>query len=157
MDEVARQCTAHNRAGDRCQKSAMRGQQICHFHGGKNPGALRKAKERLLALAEPALDGLSRALESNDLPSIVSAARIVLDRAGLGPSAHLSVEPVVADPPCVEWLTAEELDTLDRLLEEARRRKLDGEPPLNNRVGSAIMRIERVIIDSAADLRVEEP
>src|SRR2546428_407312 len=59
MDEIARQCTAHNRIGERCQKSAMRGQQVCHFHGGKNPNALRVAKERLLALAEPALDGLT--------------------------------------------------------------------------------------------------
>ena len=73
-------------------KSAMRGQQICHFHGGKNPNALRKAQERLLALAEPAIEGLNRALESNDMPAIVSAARVVLDRVGLGPHATVTLQ-----------------------------------------------------------------
>ena len=145
--EIPRQCTAHNRVGERCQKSAMVGQQVCHFHGGKNPGALRRARERLLALAEPALDGLLRALESNDLPAIVSAARVVLDRAGLGPSAHLTVEPVVGDVPCVEWLTTEELQVLDDLLGEAKRRKLAGEPKLNDRV-LRVTTVERVIIDA---------
>ena len=92
MNEIARQCIATNRAGERCQKSAMHGQQICHFHGGKNPNALRKARERLLALAEPAIEALNRALESNDLPAIVAAARVVLDRAGLGPHAVVTLQ-----------------------------------------------------------------
>lgn len=133
MDEIARQCTATNRAGERCQKSAMRGQQVCHFHGGRNPGALRKAQERLLALAEPAIEGLNHALESNDLPAIVSAARVVLDRAGLGPRAtvtlqrgnggdedlsHLSLEELIAD-------TEEVLTDLRELQAQRRLRELE--------------------------------
>lgn len=98
----------------------MRGQQVCHFHGGKNPGALRKAQERLLALAEPAIEGLSRALESNDLPAIVSAARVVLDRAGLGPHATVTLQRGSGSDEDLSGLSLEELiadceETLDSL------------------------------------------
>ena len=128
MNEIARQCIAHNRIGERCQKSAMHGQQVCHFHGGKNPDALRKAQERLLALAEPALDGLLKALESNDLPAIVSAARIVLDRAGLGPSASLTVSRVEDSSSWVHWLTTDQLTQVHEWCEEAKRKMLSGAP-----------------------------
>ena len=120
MDEIARQCTATNRAGDRCQKSAMHGQQVCHFHGGKNPGALRKAQERLVALAEPAIEGLNRVLESNDLPSIVSAARVALDRAGLGPHSTLTLQRGNADEDVSHLTTRELIRETEDFLEELR-------------------------------------
>lgn len=109
MNEIARQCTGTNRDGIRCQKSSMMGQQVCHYHGGKNPNALRKAQERLLALAEPSVEGLYRALESNDLPAIISAARIVLDRIGLGPKSTLLLErEPKADMSWLPWMLPEQ-------------------------------------------------
>jgi hypothetical protein len=46
----------------------------------------RRAKERLAELIEPALTGLNKALESNDLSAIVKASQIVLDRTGFHPT-----------------------------------------------------------------------
>lgn len=40
-------CSAHNRAGGPCRRRPMKGQDVCMMHGGKSPGAVEKAEERL--------------------------------------------------------------------------------------------------------------
>ena len=38
MVVLAMQCKATSkRSGERCKKAAMRGKEVCHFHGGKSP------------------------------------------------------------------------------------------------------------------------
>lgn len=44
---VHTQCSAHNRQGLPCQKYPMHGQLVCANHGGKTPGAMAAAQERL--------------------------------------------------------------------------------------------------------------
>lgn len=59
---------------------------MCASHGGRAPQVKKGAKERLAELIEPALAGLHKALQSNDLTSIVKASQIVLDRTGFHPT-----------------------------------------------------------------------
>lgn len=83
----SRRCKAHSsQTGERCKRSAMKGGTVCASHGGRAPQVKKSAKERLAELIEPALAGLHKALESNDLGSIVKASQIVLDRTGFHPT-----------------------------------------------------------------------
>lgn len=87
MKARRQQCTARISDGSRqCERWAMKGQEVCGHHGGRSPQAKRSAKERLAELIEPALAGLHKALQSNDLGSIVKASQIVLDRTGFHPT-----------------------------------------------------------------------
>lgn len=70
----------------------MKGQGVCGHHGGRSPQAKRSAKERLAELVEPALEGLYTALKSGEIPSIVKAAQVVLDRTGFHPSQTVKME-----------------------------------------------------------------
>ena len=70
----------------------MRGQRVCRSHGGASPQAKRSARERLAAMVEPALDGLQRALDGDDIRAVLRAARLVLDRAGYGPASRLEID-----------------------------------------------------------------
>lgn len=148
MEEIARQCVAHNRQGERCRRSAMLGQQICAMHGGKAPDALRVAKHRLLALVEPALDGLLLALESKDLPAIIAAARIVLDRAGFGPQATLHIEEEPKPPSWAQWLTHDEMEQVRGFIALAKQRMESGVLPTPDET--------LVVIEAQAELVVED-
>ena len=98
-----RQCTARNREGERCGRSSALGQFVCSAHGAKSPLSMRAGRERLLALAEPALDVLYRATrnappcehcgrsDADRDPVAVRAAGMILDRCGFGPSAEIAV------------------------------------------------------------------
>lgn len=92
----ARRCTAHrsNGSGERCKLAAINGSNVCRIHGGSAPQVKAKAQERLLAMVDPALDGLMRALRSNDHKAIVNAARAVLDRAGFPSTSRLEHEQI---------------------------------------------------------------
>lgn len=108
-----RQCTGTNKDGTRCKSVPMRGGVVCVLHGGNSPMALRAAKNRLLALVEPATAILALAVtrcvfSRNELGSIVcevhgadgcpewpvrvNAAKALLDRSGHGPQAKLTIE-----------------------------------------------------------------
>lgn len=56
----------------------------------------RSARERLAALVDPAIDGLRKALEDDDVGAIIRAARIVLDRTGHGPRQTVELEDAAA-------------------------------------------------------------
>jgi len=127
-----RQCIATSRNGERCRRPPTVGGFSCHFHGGASPGAKQAARQRLLAMVEPALDALLRMLQQRPPcphcgrtdadrdPVVLRAAQVVLDRTGFHPSMTLEVAP--KNP--FEGLTEDELiDRLQRLLAAATRNR----------------------------------
>jgi hypothetical protein len=86
---------------------------------------MKSARERLAELVEPALEGLHKALKSNELPTIVRASQIVLDRCGFHPSQAIELTGKDGGPVEVggainlDVLSIEEKETLAELLERA--------------------------------------
>jgi hypothetical protein len=124
MKARRQRCTAHVSDGSRqCERWAINGGTVCATHGGQAPQVKNSARERLAELVEPALEGLHTALKSGEIPSIVKAAQIVLDRTGFHPSKAIeltaeyngSVEVVPAER--VALLSVEEKEKLVELLE----------------------------------------
>jgi hypothetical protein len=124
MKARRQRCTAHLSDGSRqCERWAINGSTVCATHGGRAPQVQKSARERLAELVEPALKGLHKALKSNDLPTIVRASQIVLDRCGFHPTQCVeltaeyngSVEVVPAER--VALLSVEEKVVLVELLE----------------------------------------
>jgi|SRR6476661_2537906 len=111
MDE-SRQCGAHRTdgSGERCRKAAIMGGTVCATHGGRAPQVQKSARERLAELVEPALKGLHKALKSSDLPTIVRASQIVLDRCGFHPTQCVELTGEFVGS--VEVVPAEHLDRL---------------------------------------------
>ena len=75
----------------------MHGQTICHMHGGKAPQNIRAAKKRLLEMADGAMVALQDALDHGDYKESTHAARIVLDRSGLGPTSTIDLHDKSGD------------------------------------------------------------
>src|SRR3954454_2149212 len=92
MEARRQRCTARISDGSRpCARWAINGSTVCATHGGQAPQVQRSAKERLAELVEPALKGLHTALKSGEIPSIVKAAQIVLDRTGFHPTQAMEL------------------------------------------------------------------
>ena len=92
MKARRQRCTARVSDGSRpCARWAINGSTVCATHGGQAPQVKKSAKERLAELVEPALKGLHTALKSGEIPSIVKAAQIVLDRTGFHPSQAIEL------------------------------------------------------------------
>jgi hypothetical protein len=106
------QCHATSKgSGQQCRRPAIAGAAVCRVHGGAAPQVKEAARVRLLALVDPALATLARAVNSKRQPTAVeiSAAKDILDRAGLAaerpadgaataPTIQLVVLPAGADP-----------------------------------------------------------
>lgn len=69
------------------------------MHGGAAPQVKAAARERILRLVDPAIATLSRAVHTKGVPTAVeiSAARDILDRAGLGAKQQIEMEVSRAD------------------------------------------------------------
>src|SRR5437763_6131590 len=92
MKSRRQRSTAHVSDGSRqCGLWAIHGSTVCATHGGQAPQVKKSAKERLAELVEPALAGLHTALKSGEIPSIVKAAQILLDRTGFHPSRAIEL------------------------------------------------------------------
>jgi hypothetical protein len=102
MEYLERRCIATSKTtGERCHRAPILGGTVCSMHGGKSPLAKQAAQQRLLAMVEPALDVLLRALQSgnpctvcgrsDDMALVIRAAQMVLDRTGFGPHTTLTV------------------------------------------------------------------
>jgi hypothetical protein len=105
------QCHATSKgSGEPCKRSAIAGAAVCRVHGGAAPQVKEAARVRLLALVDPALGVLARAIKPHrKLDSLaLAASKDVLDRAGIGErpaeatgasvSIQLVVVPAGADP-----------------------------------------------------------
>lgn len=106
--EVEGRCGAETRDGTPCKKSPIPGGNRCRLHGGASPLAQQKAKERLLAAADPAAAVLVEIVKDEELKprDRIRAAKEILDRAG--------VEAASA----VELGTNTELDSLREALQD---------------------------------------
>lgn len=108
-----RRCTAKAKGtGARCKRRPIVGGTVCAMHGGAAPQVQRRARERLEELVEPAIAGLRRALQSDNLPAIVRASQLVLDRCGFGPTSKLEVEPQPVEreaDPVFGWIPKDRL------------------------------------------------
>lgn len=76
-------CSAHSRSGQQCRKPKVPGTTVCRNHGGAAPQTVAKARERLLAAADPAATKLVALVRSKDEQVALRAATAVLDRVGL--------------------------------------------------------------------------
>jgi|SRR3954462_13919463 len=111
MKARRQRCTAHVSDGSRqCERWAINGSTVCATHGGQAPQVKKSARQRLAELVEPALEGLHTALKSGEIPSIVKAAQIVLDRTGFHPSKAIELTGEFVGP--VEVIPAERVALL---------------------------------------------
>ncbi|NIP95992.1 MAG: hypothetical protein GWO24_22160 [Akkermansiaceae bacterium] len=92
LNNQPRRCKANkSRGGGRCNKPAMRGQLVCHTHGGAAPqnkaAAREREREAIAALFFPALERVEGLLADPETPAAVVAAlfRDVADRRGHQP------------------------------------------------------------------------
>ena len=114
----------------------MLGMRVCYSHGGASPQARRAASERLRDLLDPALDGLARALDSEDIRAVLRASELVLDRTGYGPRAEFAVENRVAE------FRERYKYLLWNALSEAAKRRPDARGPELVRTAAALLRDE---------------
>lgn len=128
---LTRQCTATAKTtGERCTRHALIGGFVCGFHGGNAPQVQAARRERLLAMADPAIAALQRALESHGPPcehcgrsdgdrdpNVIRAAQIVLDRCGFSPAVKLEVS---TPNPFADMSLGEIADAAEYVAREAR-------------------------------------
>jgi hypothetical protein len=87
-------CGAKKRDGKPCRRFPLKGTNRCRLHGGASPQAQAKARERILGAADIAAQRLIEFMNDKRVPWPVrlSAARDLLDRAGLSAKNELTVE-----------------------------------------------------------------
>ena len=86
-------CTAHRTNGQPCKSHAIQGATVCRKHGGGAPQVREAARLRLAAMVDPALGVLLHAMKqkTKQLPSAITAAKDVFDRAGLKETDKLEI------------------------------------------------------------------
>ena len=90
----ALRCTAKSKTtGKQCKNLPITGGTVCVSHGGSIPAVKAAAQRKMIALIDPALATLYRALyECDEWPSKIRAALGILDRAGMGPGSTLTLD-----------------------------------------------------------------
>ncbi len=80
-DTAARQCTATAKStGKRCTQPPIHGGAVCRYHGGAAPQVIKKARERLADLVDPAIGRLRVLVDTEDERVALAAAKDILDR-----------------------------------------------------------------------------
>ena len=80
-DTAARQCTATAKStGKRCTQPPIHGGNVCRYHGGAAPQVIKKARERLADLVDPAIGRLRVLVDTEDERVALAAAKDILDR-----------------------------------------------------------------------------
>ena len=98
MAEALR-CTAKSKTtGVQCKNIPIVGGTVCVSHGGSIPAVKAAAQRKMVALIDPALAVLYRAMvECDEWPSKIRAALGILDRAGMGPGSTLTLDSDKSD------------------------------------------------------------
>jgi hypothetical protein len=117
-----RRCTARkSTTGEQCGHYALRGSNVCKYHGGAAPQVQAAISARKMTdIYGPMLAGLARLLESNDLDAIAKACAIISrhylsdTEAGRLPDEH---KPGAPDLRWVEYLDLEQLQEVSVLLD----------------------------------------
>jgi hypothetical protein len=136
-----RRCIATSKTtGERCGRAPIPGGFVCNHHGGKIPAVQQSARQRLLALVDPAIDALLRILNapdvcqtcgrSDDMSLMLKAAKIVLDRTGYGAKQSITVQHDHSEPASwAAYLTNAQLHQCAIWIREAKYREEHGIPP----------------------------
>ena len=84
---------------------------VCRYHGGGAPQVQKKARERLEALVDPAINQYKTLLKSKHHPTRLGAVKDILDRTGYKPTERIEQTNYTAEEieQC-ERLTPDELD-----------------------------------------------
>ena len=92
-------CTAKSKStGKQCRNLPIVGGTVCISHGGSIPAVKAAAQRRMIALIDPAMDTLYRALyECEEWSQKVRAALGILDRAGMGVGSTLTIDTEKSD------------------------------------------------------------
>jgi len=92
-------CTAKSKTtGVQCKNIPIVGGTVCVSHGGSIPAVKAAAQRKMVALIDPALAVLYRAMvECDEWPSKIRAALGILDRAGMGPGSTLTLDSDKSD------------------------------------------------------------
>ena len=108
------------REGKPCIRPVVRGHTVCRSHGGGQ--IIAAAKRQLLDAIDPTINRLITVIEtSNHDPSVVSACKDLLDRAGLKPADKLQVEAVQVFDPDRDQLSDEQLQKLIETAKELQK------------------------------------
>src|SRR5579862_9906844 len=116
------QCHARSkRSGKQCARHAIAGGGVCAMHGGSAPQVREAARQRLLALVDPALAVIEGNLKGRAKnPQVAQrAAEDLLDRAGVMAPPMEDLEVFDAEPPKppldYSCLATEELEFLKNI------------------------------------------
>lgn len=83
-EDLEHRCQAKSKqTGKRCGQVAIPGARVCVYHGGDAPQVKAAATRRLYEACDPALDKLLTLLCSKNESVALSAAREILNRAGI--------------------------------------------------------------------------
>ena len=131
----ARQCTATNRAGDRCGRQPIPGGDVCVLHGGAIPQVRAAAEKRLLALREPVLTAFEEILNNwhatrcttcglptGDPSPVIRLGQIILDRTGHHPTLAIRHEQPAPDR-YARYTDDQVIEKLETMLTAARERR----------------------------------
>lgn len=102
------QCKAHLKSGRQCKNQSIPGGAVCRYHGGGAPQVQQKARERLAALVDPAIDRLAKLIKDKYGNVALGAVKDVLDRAGYKPTEKIEQTN----------FTPEELEALENLSDD---------------------------------------
>jgi hypothetical protein len=93
--DLSNRCSAKStRSGEQCKKPAIKGGTVCRTHGGSAAQVVKRARERLQELSEPAIVQLNRILQAQGTSDSdrLRAIAMVLDRTGFGPGMTVEHE-----------------------------------------------------------------
>lgn len=95
------QCTARSKTtGQRCQRPALLGGNVCRSHGGNAPQTRAKAQRRLEQAADVLVQRLLRFALDGDVDDAVALRAIIaaIDRAGFAVTTKVAVGPDTEAP-----------------------------------------------------------
>lgn len=170
LGDTTRRCTATSKgSGTRCGLAPIPGGFVCHFHGGGVPAVRMAARERLLAMVDPALDALMRFLrtappcphcgrsDADRDPVVLRAAQLVLDRTGFHPGVTVQVEPPAPRGDYLPWMPDDRLQQINEWIAEAKDAMASGGPRADDVIEAISERTDAVLVECEEAPKVKRP